>query len=331
MIEIVVPNKQANATVQLLKDQTLLECRRVRLSDEETMVRILLSVEMCEKALEVLSKQHPGKHSHVVVFPVQAILPVEDIKEKAESEKKQAEEKPPERIGREELYESIKDSARCTYVYLLMIALSTIVATIGLMRNNVAIIIGAMVIAPMLGPNMALALATTLGDAGLLLRAFLTSLAGYGLAIGMSVCFGFILFEIPSLQAIRSHTVVGFGDMVIALASGSAAALALASGASAILIGVMVAVSLLPPLVSFGLLLGTGHLHLAFGALSLFLINLVCINLAAVMTFIFQGIHPASWYEKGKAKKSIAIAIVLWVLLLLTWMGFLFWKGPFVF
>lgn len=78
----------------------------------------------------------------------------------------------------------------------------------------------------------------------------------------------------------------------------------------------MVAVALLPPLVAFGLLLGGGHAALAMGALSLFLMNLICVNLAGVTTFLVQGIRPATWWEKDRAVKSTRIAIVLWAVLL---------------
>jgi hypothetical protein len=99
---------------------------------------------------------------------------------------------------------------------------------------------------------------------------------------------------------------VGLGDIAVALASGCAGALAFTTGVSATLIGVMVAVALLPPLVTFGLLLGGGNLDLATGALSLFLMNLICVNLAGVATFLVQGIRPASWWEKDQAGNAIA-------------------------
>ena len=82
------------------------------------------------------------------------------------------------------------------------------------------------------------------------------------------------------------------------------------------LIGVMVAVALLPPLVTFGLLLGGGHPDLAMGALSLFLVNLICVNLAGVATFLAQGIHPTSWWEKDRAVKATRVAATLWIFLL---------------
>jgi uncharacterized hydrophobic protein (TIGR00341 family) len=234
----------------------------------------------------------------------------------ATPEQPSSEEKSPERIGREELYEDIKDAARCSRVYLAMVVLSTIVAAVGLYYNSVAIIIGAMVIAPLLGPNVALALGTTLGDLSLLWRALLTALAGIATTMALSVIIGVLLQVNPASPEIASRNAVGLGDIVVALASGCAGALAFTTGVSATLIGVMVAVALLPPLVTFGLLLGGGHPAVAMGALSLFLMNLICVNLAGVTTFLVQGIRPATWWEKNRATKATRIALGLWVVVL---------------
>ena len=90
---------------------------------------------------------------------------------------------------------------------------------------------------------------------------------------------------------------------------------------AATLIGVMVAVALLPPLVTSGLLLGGGHPTLAFGAFSLFLVNLICVNLAGVSTFLLQGIKPTSWWEKDRAVKASRIAIAVSLTLLVALIG----------
>jgi uncharacterized membrane protein len=87
------------------------------------------------------------------------------------------------------------------------------------------------------------------------------------------------------------------------------------------LIGVMVAVALLPPLVTSGLLLGGGQPALAMGALSLFMVNLICVNLAGVMTFLVQGIRPATWWEKDRAAKAVRVAVGLWMALLAALVG----------
>lgn len=260
-----------------------------------------------------------------MILPVEATLPHIELEPEPETidvpEQPPPEEKQPERISRQELYEGIKDAARCSRIYLAMVVLSTIVAAIGLQHNSVAIIIGAMVITPLLAPNVALAFGTTLGDLSLLWRALLTALAGIAMAMVLSVIIGVLLRVDPTLPEVASRTRVGLGDITLALASGCAGALALTTGVSTALVGVAVAVALLPPLVAFGLLLGGGQPALALGALSLFLVNLICVNLAGVITFLVQGIRPATWWENDRAAKATRIAIALWGTLLAALIG----------
>jgi uncharacterized hydrophobic protein (TIGR00341 family) len=317
LIEMVLREKDGAEVRELLKEHKVLEHRQVRLADGEVLVRILLDAEQSEAVLDLLEQRYAGgEDNRVVILSVEATLPRAEPDPAGTVEQLTPEEKPPERIGREELYEDIKDAARCSRVYLAMGVLATIVATVGLLQNSVAVIIGAMVIAPLLGPNMALALGTTLGDLSLLWRALQTSLAGIATAMAVAVVIGMLVSVDPALTEVASRTRVVLGDIALALASGCAGALAFTTGVSAALVGVMVAVALLPPLVTFGLLLGGGHPVLAMGALSLFLVNLICVNLAAVTTFLVQGIHPTSWWEKDRAAKATRIAIVLWAALL---------------
>ena len=208
LIEMALKEKDGGEVRELLKGQSVLDHRQVELPDGEVLVRILLDAEKCEAVLDLLENQYAGKEdSRVVILPVEATLP------RAEQEPNAAlgeppEEKTPERIGREELYEDIKDAARCSRVYLAMAALSTIVASVGLRQNSVAIIIGAMVIAPLLGPNVASALGTALGDMSLLRRAFLTNLAGIATAMAMalSVMIGVLLHVDPAMPEVAAHT-----------------------------------------------------------------------------------------------------------------------------
>lgn len=173
-----------------------------------------------------------------------------------------------------------------------------------------------MVIAPLLGPNVSLSLAATLGDTALAWRSFKANAAGLLASLGVSLLMGFLLTIDTSSDQIMSRTQVGMGDITIALAAGSAGALAFTRGVPAALVGVMVAVALLPPLVDIGLLLGSGYLELAVGATILTFTNLICINLAGVLTFLVQGIRPRKWWEAEKAKKATRIAIATWLGLL---------------
>lgn len=324
LIEMVVPEPAGEELQKLLAEQPVLEFRQIGLPEGEVLVRILLEAEKSEAVLDILEKQYSGKEGYrIVILPVAATLPRIEVPEPAEppAEKNPPEEKIPERISRHELYEDISDAARFSRVHFAMVVLSAIVATIGLEHNSVAIVIGAMVIAPLLGPNVALALATTLGDLPLAKQAALTGLAGIATVTVMTLIIGALLHVDPTLSQLASRTQVGLSDVALALAAGCAGALAFTTGVSAILVGVMVAVALLPPMVTFGLLLGGGQLTLAMGALSLLAANLICLNLAAVVTFMVQGIRPATWWEKDRAKKATRIAIALWVTLLVLVVG----------
>ena len=114
-----------------------------------------------------------------------------------------------------------------------------------------------------------------------------------------------------------SRSDVRLGDVAVALASGAAGALAFTTGLHTPLVGVMVAVALLPPLVAVGLFLGAGSASQAGRALLLFFTNLICVNLAGVATFYYRGIRPRTWWEAGRAKRASRRALVLWLLLLL--------------
>jgi len=325
LIEMVLQDKDGDDVRKLLTDCKIIEHRQVRSADGDLVVRILLDAEQSETVLDLLDKRYASrKGGRVVILPVEATLPRPEPEPEAEAtatSEPPPEEEPPQRISRQELYEDIENGARLSRVYMAMVALSTVVAAIGLNQNSLAVIIGAMVIAPLLGPNVALSLSITLGDLPLLRQSLLTALAGVAAALALSVIIGMLLQADPTFSEMMSRTTVKMGDVAVALASGSAGALALTTGVSATLIGVMVAVALLPPLVTSGLLLGGGHFALAMGAFSLFLVNLICVNLAGITTFLLQGIRPTSWWEKDRAMKATRIAIALSVTLLAALVG----------
>ncbi len=250
-------------------------------------------------------------NTRVVILPVEATLPKADIEDKSREKNS---------VGgatREELYHSVSKNTELNSNFLLLVFLSTIVAAIGLIENNVAVVVGAMVIAPLLGPNIALALAAALGDKPLMWEALKTNFVGLGLALLLSIIIGVILPINFESQELMSRTSVGIGSVVLALASGAAAVLSLTTGLSSVLVGVMVAVALLPPMATVGLMLGSGQMTLAFGAALLLAVNIVCVNLAAKTVFLIRGIKPRTWIGKRAAKQSMTTYMVFWVVSLL--------------
>jgi uncharacterized hydrophobic protein (TIGR00341 family) len=180
----------------------------------------------------------------------------------------------------------------------------------------VAIIIGAMVIAPLLGPNMGIALAATLGDSALAKRSLKTILTGVVVAMIIAIALGWFAEVDITNPEIASRLQVSYADFILALASGAAGALSFTSGVPGSLIGVMVAVALLPPLMVFGLLVGDGQFQTSLNALLLLATNVVCVNIAGVAMFLYQGVRPNRWWEAEKAKKQTRIAIAIWMAML---------------
>lgn len=325
LLEIVLPEEDENTAQDLLKDFDIIHFWHERGHEEKVFLKLLLPAEKTEAVLDVLEKRFSSKEAfRMTLLPVEASIPrpgpgpEQTWKEKEAQAIAEQQTTIGGRISREELYADVQDVAGFSRVYMVMVALSAVVAAIGILRNNMAIIIGAMVIAPLLGPNVGLSLATALADATLARKALRTSALGIFVALVISLVLGLVITFDPTMPQMAPRTEVGLGDIVLALASGTAGALAFTSGLpSTTLVGVMVAVALLPPLVTFGLLVGAGWQTMAMGALLLFLTNLICVNLSGVATFLVLGIRPLTWWEATRAKRHARRAVFLWSLLLL--------------
>ncbi len=285
--------------------------------------RWVITLEDTETVLDLLNKHISMVEGHrIILHPVVASLPrpeivKEEILDNGESQPENNSKSKKGRISREELYADVEEITSLSWVFVLLSLLSSVVAAIGILQNNVAVIIGAMVIAPLLGPNVAFSLATTLGDIDLAKRALKANMTGILTVLSFAAVVGYMLKVDPDIPELISRTKVSLGDIILAMAAGSAAALSLTTGVPSALIGVMVAVALLPPLVVFGMLLGQGEWQLAMGAMLLVLTNLICINLSGVLTFLAQGIRPRKYRDADRAKKATQIAIVLWTFLLI--------------
>ena len=275
--------------------------------DGRQALRMLVTPSQRQGVLDALQTVLATSESaRIVIEPVEACLP--PIVEEKDDEKPKS-----SGLSREELYNNIEKSAHLDRYYLLLVCLSTIVAAIGLLEDNIAVLVGAMVIAPLLGPNLSLALGTALGDSVLMRKSLTTIFTGIAVAMLLSVIIGLIWPLNFDSKELISRTHVGYDSIALALASGAAAVLSLISGLSSVLVGVMVAVALLPPTATLGLMLGAGEYNMAMGALMLLAVNIVCVNLSAKIGFMIRGVRPRTWLEQKKARQSTALYIFFWV------------------
>ena len=327
-IEIVLPIDETDKLSEILEDYEVLDKYKISFLEDKALYLITLNVENSGPLLDELEKKLAfAEGFRLNMLEVEATIPAVEIEDDEEQNDEQddvitsdpAEEEKnnsTKGLSRQELYADLSDSINLNSNYILMCVLSAIVASSGVMLNNVAVIIGAMVIAPLLGPNVGMALASTLGDMDLGKKAIKASLLGTGAALLVALIAGLILNPDTWPHEVLSRTSVGWGDITLALASGSAGTLAFTAGTSGAVIGVMIAVALMPPLVVVGILLGAGEFLMAGGALLLFISNIICINLAGVLTFIYQGIRPLNWWEEKKAETTRKYSLILWMILL---------------
>lgn len=275
--------------------------------DDEVLLKFGMSTEQSAEVLDELEEFLDRVPCKVFVHAIESSLPGPDKEEEEEAEEliqlgKFA------RISKSELYQDIASPARLTLNFVFMVALSAIVAGIGLLKNNVPIIIGAMVIAPFLSPNIAIAFATTVGDISLNRRALVSLLTATGVVLAIAIPWGY--FD-PQVTNIEFSPVLEYRDILLALACGFAGVLSLIGTEATALVGVMVAAALVPPLVMGGLFLGGGMFQDARNALLLYSINIVCLNLSGIITFYFSGLRPARWWDQERAGKYTRNALLV--------------------
>jgi len=333
LLEFSIPDGDVDTVDSILEDAAVHHVRVAGSTNGRSSIQILLDAENVEPVSDALI----GRYGHredfrMILLSVAATMPrIEEPEPAAEEEssesseqaaaKAEEEERASARISRDELYESLSEASDLTTVYPVMVFLSTIVAAIGLIWSDGAVIVGAMVIAPLLGPNIALAFASILGDTGLARRSLRTMAVGFAVAAVISVLIGLVVGVQPGSPEIASRVGADFGHIALALAAGAAGSLAFTTGVPAALVGVMVAVALLPPLATAGMLAGSGYSPEALRALMLFVVNVACVNLAAMTTFFLQKIRPRDWWEAKKAKKAAAVSVAVWTVTLLVLVG----------
>ncbi len=315
-IELIIPKDHQDDVENLLEENDLvIDFWHDEISGENISVKIIVEAEKSQNVIDSIDKKFSSHEEfRLMVHNLEAVSPhPEEEKEEEEAEEEETETAS---ISREELYSTLSDKSELSIDYLILISLASIVASIGVLRNEIAVIIGAMVIAPMVGPNMGLSLSTTLADPVLGKESLKTIFLGILAGFIISVLVGVFLTVDTNIPFIVSRIEAGLADVALALAAGSAGAIAFTRDVATALVGVMVSISLLPTLVVSGLLLGSGNLIMAGGAMVLFLINLTCINLSGVLTFLVEGIEPRSWWKADKAKKMARLATIIWFSLL---------------
>ena len=214
----------------------------------------------------------------------------------------EGEERPPGRwdvwfppLSREDrlaLVDNLTEGSRWSMNFGVMLGCSVLIAGLGLIQNSTAVIIGAMLVAPLMTPLIGAGMALIQGNFKLLAQARSAMLIGSGMSLVLGVLLRLLVPGSELTMEVSVRGAPNILDLLIAFLAGVAAGYALArprlSGA---LPGVAISVALVPPLAASGIALGSGDWMVALGALLLFATNMVAIILGSALVFRLHGIR----------------------------------------
>jgi len=221
---------------------------------------------------------------------------------------------PGDRLSREELKANAQSLAPELATYFAFIVLSTVIATGGLLLDSAATIIGAMVVAPLMGPAITASAGSVLADRDLAARGITLQVTGLVLAIVVAGAVGALLrgtvivppgTDIRTIPQIAERTSPDFLSLFIAFGSGIAGAISVSRGSGSTLVGVAIAVALIPPAATAGLGIAWGFPGVAASATVLVLVNLLSINLSALAIFRGSGYRPERREHRDVARSSV--------------------------
>lgn len=196
---------------------------------------------------------------------------------------------------------AILDGAFATRRFFVLLALATTIAAGGLLSNSAAVIIGAMIVAPLMGPILGLSLGMVTGRQRLEVGALVAEVLGVAMAVGIGYVAGLVPLNLGASAEMLARTAPNAFDLGIAFASGLAGAyVSVNRKVNSAIAGVAISVALVPPLATCGLLLALDQRRAAVGAFLLFAANFFSIQIAAALVFVLYGFirtsqrHPRS-------------------------------------
>lgn len=215
------------------------------------------------------------------------------------------------RVEQDDMVRQARVNARSTIDYTVLILISAALASLGLLLNSAAVIIGAMLVAPLMSPLIGVSIGLTVGRVRVAWRGLLTLSVGVLLALLVSYLLGALLPRLPTAE-MNARAAPTLLDAAVALASGVVGAYATArKDIPAALAGVAIAAALMPPLCTVGLAAALGEPDLAYGAGVLFLTNIFSIILAGMLTFYYLGLSFRRYEDLHPRWQILSIVLLL--------------------
>lgn len=206
------------------------------------------------------------------------------------------------KLSQEEVYSKAQESATFNRPQWVLMGLSSAIAAYGLILDNIAVVIGAMMLAPVLAPIVSSSIAVTVGDIKMMKKGLFSALGGVFTAIAIS-SISVLPFTVEINSTMNTIVSAGVPNLVLSLFVGSAAALAFVTGYRDQIAGVAVAVALVPPLAATGIGITLGDRLFSLNALSIAVINLLAVLISGSISLKLLGFRPSTYYKKKNAKK----------------------------
>ncbi len=234
-----------------------------------------------------------------------------------------------QRVARGELHSKAADLIPDTVVFAIMTAISAIVATAGVLLDSVSVMVGSMVIAPLLGPSMATSVATVIDDQDLFTTSARMQFVGGGISVVSAVAFAVLVrftsiggtdINVTSSLELSAHSSPTVLLLAVALCAGVAGAVSLSTSGMTSLVGVMIAAAVMPPIGVMGVGVAWVHPTVVLGSAAVVLVNVLAINLGAIVTLWYFGYHPGNLSDIRRTR-SVMLRRILVLLALLGALG----------
>jgi uncharacterized hydrophobic protein (TIGR00341 family) len=311
LVQLLIPTGKRDAVLGVLTDEGIDYVLTDETSGREftAVVTFPVPTNALEPVLEELRNVGINDDGYTVVVDANTVI----SSQFDELEETYAEEEDEDRIAREELTSKAKDLAPSMTNYALMTVISAIIATAGLLLDSPAVVVGSMVIAPLIGPAMTANVGTVVDDHEMFVQGVKLQAIGLGLAVTSATAFAFLvryanvippLADVTLVGQIRERVAPDFLSLIVALGAGAAGVVSLTSGVSTALVGVMIAVALIPPAATVGIGIAWGQPLVSLGSTVLLLVNVLSINLAVLVGLWYQGYRPEHWFRESDARSA---------------------------
>ncbi len=288
-------------------------------TEDSVVLRVVVSKgdpdDFLDEFRKRLREAEPGRDHYTVLEPL-AVEPASDDEDDEEDSE----------AGSEEIEQFVSAGQRLTRSFLILSALSGVLAAGGLIQNNVAVIVGAMVLAPLFKPIALVGVAALLGKP----KRMLLGMSWVLLSLGLSAIVGGLVTLATPGAAVTAQIVARTGitafDLVIALAAGGAMALTLLKRDITAMVGIVVAASIVPVAASLGVVTALGEWTLAVGALYTLVSNLCGIILGLVVGLRFSQLRGLTHADQRKGEQWGRRSMIAGSALALVLLGLALWS-----